>query len=103
MITLSGLRVNKDIRIEYTGLRPGEKLYEELFHKLEKLSKTSHQKLFRAHYRKINQDDFIKKFEILKMALKSAENHDYHYHLKLLVPEYKYNMERHDKHTEAAS
>jgi FlaA1/EpsC-like NDP-sugar epimerase len=46
MIQLSGFEVGKDIEIKYVGLRPGEKLYEELFFNKEKLKKTSHQKIF---------------------------------------------------------
>ncbi len=53
MIRLSGKEPDKDIQIEYTGLRPGEKLFEELFHPSEQLAKTQHVKLFKAKYREI--------------------------------------------------
>ena len=46
MINLSGLRPNKDIKIEFVGLRPGEKLYEELLMNEEGLQKTNHNKIF---------------------------------------------------------
>jgi FlaA1/EpsC-like NDP-sugar epimerase len=45
LICLSGYRVGKDIEIAYTGLRPGEKLYEELFLPNEEYQKTDHEKL----------------------------------------------------------
>lgn len=45
MITLSGLVPEKDIKIVFTGLRPGEKLYEELFDSEEKILPTSHEKI----------------------------------------------------------
>lgn len=45
MITLSGLRPNEDIQIEYVGLRPGEKLYEELVAEGEEVMPTSHEKI----------------------------------------------------------
>ena len=41
LVRLSGLRPNKDIEIKYTGIRPGEKLYEELFDQNETLLKTT--------------------------------------------------------------
>ena len=46
LIRLSGYEVNKDIEIVFTGLRPGEKLFEELFISGEEYEKTQHQKLF---------------------------------------------------------
>lgn len=51
MIRLSGLEPGKDIEIEFTGLRPGEKLYEELFHEMEALVSTEHSKILLARYR----------------------------------------------------
>ncbi|KRQ87426.1 UDP-N-acetyl-alpha-D-glucosamine C6 dehydratase [Caloramator mitchellensis] len=46
LIRLSGFEPDKDIRIEFTGLRPGEKLYEELLMSEEGLKKTKHKKIF---------------------------------------------------------
>ncbi|MEX0692262.1 MAG: nucleoside-diphosphate sugar epimerase/dehydratase [Gemmatimonadales bacterium] len=46
LIRLSGLEVDKDISIVYSGLRPGEKLYEELFNEGEEVSRTAHDKIF---------------------------------------------------------
>jgi FlaA1/EpsC-like NDP-sugar epimerase len=48
LIRLSGLEVNRDIEIKYTGLRPGEKLYEELFFSNDTAEATSHPKILRA-------------------------------------------------------
>jgi len=53
MIELSGLKVDHDIKIVYTGLRPGEKLYEELLHESEALQKTGHEKLLLAGSRDV--------------------------------------------------
>jgi FlaA1/EpsC-like NDP-sugar epimerase len=48
MIELSGYQIGRDIEITYTGLRPGEKLYEELFHDDEIPERTQHKKIFVA-------------------------------------------------------
>lgn len=48
LIRLSGLEVGQDIDIKYTGLRPGEKLFEELFVTEESYSRTAHEKIFAA-------------------------------------------------------
>jgi FlaA1/EpsC-like NDP-sugar epimerase len=48
MIRLAGTQPGRDISILYTGLRPGEKLFEELFHPLENYHSTSHPKIFEA-------------------------------------------------------
>jgi FlaA1/EpsC-like NDP-sugar epimerase len=45
LILLSGLRPNEDIKIEFTGMRPGEKLYEELSTMLEDTVPTAHEKI----------------------------------------------------------
>ena len=54
MIRLSGYEPEKDIRIEYIGLRPGEKLHEELFHKAENLLGTKHPKIMQAQARAVD-------------------------------------------------
>ena len=51
LIRLSGKRPGVDIEIQYTGLRPGEKLFEELFHHQEMLSGTTHEKILLARAR----------------------------------------------------
>ncbi len=51
MIRLSGKVPGSDVEIIYTGLRPGEKLYEELFHDSERLEHTKHEKIFLARHR----------------------------------------------------
>ncbi|MES9833994.1 MAG: nucleoside-diphosphate sugar epimerase/dehydratase [Candidatus Thiodiazotropha sp. DIVDIV] len=54
MIHLSGRTLESDIQIEYIGLRPGEKLYEELFHEKEQLEKTNHEKVLLARHRQVD-------------------------------------------------
>lgn len=51
LIRLSGREPGKDIRIEYVGLRPGERLREELFHQDERLEQTAHNKILLARHR----------------------------------------------------
>ncbi|MFB3087121.1 MAG: UDP-N-acetylglucosamine 4,6-dehydratase family protein, partial [Acidiferrobacterales bacterium] len=55
LILLSGKRPDEDIEIVYTGLRPGEKLYEELFHRDEELVDTAHPKILLAHSRMVDR------------------------------------------------
>ena len=61
MIRLSGLRVGHDIEVEFTGLRPGEKLYEELYGEGEQQRQTAHAKILVAQGKQpdlfqVNQD-----------------------------------------------
>jgi FlaA1/EpsC-like NDP-sugar epimerase len=51
MVRLSGKIPEQDIKIIYTGLRPGEKLHEELFYNDEKLAATNHPKILLAAHR----------------------------------------------------
>ncbi|MBS0431779.1 MAG: polysaccharide biosynthesis protein [Proteobacteria bacterium] len=54
MIRLAGKQPGRDVAIVYTGLRPGEKLFEELFHPLENYTGTAHPKIFRAAQREFS-------------------------------------------------
>jgi FlaA1/EpsC-like NDP-sugar epimerase len=73
MILLSGKEPGKDIDIVYTGLRPGEKLYEELFHENETLSGTSHDKILLASHRSV---DWGRMNDILKGIAESVGQYD---------------------------
>jgi len=68
MIRLSGLIPDKDIEIKYTGLRPGEKLYEELLMSEEGLKSTNNKKIFIGKPNDINKDIFFGQLEKLKLA-----------------------------------
>jgi len=68
LIRLSGKIPGEDIEIVYTGLRPGEKLYEELFHDAEKLAETSHPKILLAHCRQMDREELEKTFDAVQRA-----------------------------------
>lgn len=63
MIRLSGFEPNKDIRIEFTGLRPGEKLYEELLTAGEGTNTTTHKKIFEAALEDVDQEWLSREIE----------------------------------------
>lgn len=65
MILLSGLKPGEDIEIKYTGVRPGEKLCEELFNDKENFMKTTHERIFIAPDTLSPQDEIKKEMEYL--------------------------------------
>jgi FlaA1/EpsC-like NDP-sugar epimerase len=69
MIRLSGKTPGDDIKIEFTGLRPGEKLHEELFHRDEDLTDTSHEKVMLALSRKTDWQTLVKTMDDFKQAV----------------------------------
>ncbi len=91
MITLSGLRVDDDIEIIYTGLRPGEKLFEEVLHKSEDLQQTSHEKLLLASSRKVDWNWLTEELDKLQEAAISRNVDVLKEHLRNIVPEYQEN------------
>jgi FlaA1/EpsC-like NDP-sugar epimerase len=88
IIRLAGLEPEKDIKIEYTGLRPGEKLYEELFHSAEMLEKTKHMKLLQARFREINWEQLMRSINDLEEACDANSQINLLTAIKKLVPEY---------------
>ncbi|WP_367605764.1 polysaccharide biosynthesis protein [Legionella sp. W05-934-2] len=91
MIRLAGKKPGEDIKIEYTGLRPGEKLFEELFHDQEKLGQTAHAKLFKAKYRLMDWsilNDYILQ---MKQHCQFNQEAELLLLLKELVPEFRDN------------
>ncbi len=73
MIRLSGLRPHSDIEIVESGLRPGEKLYEELLIKTEELEKTENNMIFIEHDRPLSRNEVEEKLAILREAVLLAE------------------------------
>ena len=85
MIRLSG---QSDIEIIETGLRPGEKLYEELLIKTEEMDKTSNELIFIERDKPIGQDAIDKKLRILRDAVNSGSNEEVKTALATVVPTY---------------
>ncbi len=90
MIKLSGLEVGKDIEIKITGLRPGEKLYEELLSDGEKTLATHHPKILKAKVQETG-DREIAMIEELIQLFEEQENRRIVAKMKEIVPEFKSN------------
>ncbi|MFZ5765115.1 MAG: polysaccharide biosynthesis protein [Thermodesulfobacteriota bacterium] len=88
MIKLSGLVPGRDIKIEYIGLRPGEKLFEEVFHENEDLQGTSHPKLQLAQARQCDWQWLTAELDELARAATSRDVPELIRHLREIVPEY---------------
>ncbi len=90
LIRLSGYVPNEDIEIKITGLRPGEKLYEELLMGEEGLQKTAHDKIFVAEPMDITMDDIKEKLEKLNNLLnkENADLKDTKSVMKEIIPTY---------------
>ena len=104
MIELAGLKVGEDIEIEYTGLRPGEKLYEEVLSTKENTIPTSNEKI---HVAKVRQYDYAVVAEQIASLSQSAAEVDIPSTVRLMksiVPEYKSQnsrFEEYDREIEA--
>ncbi|MFB9052824.1 polysaccharide biosynthesis protein [Formosa undariae] len=88
MITLSGLSYPKDIDIKITGLRPGEKIYEELLANGENTKPTYHEKIMIAKARKIDVDTILNQILILKENNANCKTLETVSIIKSIVPEY---------------
>jgi len=90
LIRLSGLIPYEDIEIKFTGLRPGEKLYEELLLSEEDITQTSHSKIFIGKPIFSDLNYLIHHLEVLRGVVNRGEDEDIRQSLKNLVPEYTY-------------
>jgi FlaA1/EpsC-like NDP-sugar epimerase len=89
MIELSGYQVDKDIKITYTGLRPGEKLYEEVLSDSENTLPTSHEKIRIAKVREYDYDHANSSVDELEHYAKACDIPTVVRLMKHIVPEFK--------------
>jgi len=99
VIEFSGLQIGRDIDIEFTGIRPGEKLFEEMFLQSDSYERTPDQKIFvslnGSHHSPASlpeqevTEDFDSRVNTLVEAARSSDQHLIFRYLKQLVPDYK--------------
>jgi FlaA1/EpsC-like NDP-sugar epimerase len=88
MIRLANLEIGRDIQIEFTGLRPGEKLYEELLHSSENSLPTHHPRIMIAKQRDNGSHSTENEIQELIAATESEDSMQLVRRMKRLVPEY---------------
>lgn len=88
MIELSGLKVGEDIEILYTGLRPGEKLYEEVLSDKENTEPTMHERIRIAKVREYDYDTIVEQYDKLRDFAKTVDIPSLVKLMKAIVPEY---------------
>lgn len=88
LIKLSGFEPNVDIKIEVTGLRPGEKLYEEVLMDEEGLQKTSNNQIRIGRPIEIDEAEFKKELNILKRVADNDQDEKVDLIMKSIVPTY---------------
>jgi len=89
MISLAGLKPDVDIKIEEIGLRPGEKLYEELLNDKEKTTATINSKIMIAKVRTYDYNDVCNNLDRIVERAEAGDTHGMIYAMKEFVPEYK--------------
>ncbi len=100
MIRLTGLEPGNDIEITFTGLRPGEKLYEELFHESEALGATIHPKIMLSGSREIDWSGMQRMMDELRDACGKRDVQLIYNELKQLVPEADFVQSHRDESAE---
>jgi FlaA1/EpsC-like NDP-sugar epimerase len=88
VIELSGLRPDDDIEIQFTGLRPGEKLFEELSYKGENILLTNHPKIMRFASQPRELESLQRELQHLFANVQDIDPNELKFTLKRLIPEY---------------
>lgn len=89
LIRLSGLEEGQDIEIIYTGLRPGEKVTEELFSTKEGVNVTKYKKIFIARQADVDNHKLLKHIKDLENILNKADQTRMMHKIKEIIPEYR--------------
>jgi FlaA1/EpsC-like NDP-sugar epimerase len=88
MIRLAGKQLGRDIAIAYTGLRPGEKLHETLFHADELYRPTSHSKILEARARDASPEVIARALVLLQEGVAAYDNAELSRILRATIPEF---------------
>ena len=88
LIRLSGLTEGEDIEIVFTGVRPGEKLYEELFFSGDEVLKTSHPKIMKARYDAPDLRVYMQIVQLIESAMRNASDSYLRRSLEEIVPDF---------------
>ena len=97
MIRLSGYEPGKDIQIVYTGIRPGEKLFEELLTKEEGITASRHNKIFMAHPGMVNASALEKELENMENMTPDVDGERIFGVLKRIIPGFAHSYEEQNK------
>ncbi len=101
LIRLSGFEPHEDIEIDVTGLRPGEKLFEELLMSEEGMKETPHEKIFIGKPMFADFKVLLSMLDTLRNVIDEKDNHKLRDHLKSIVPSYRPNNELNDEFVES--
>jgi FlaA1/EpsC-like NDP-sugar epimerase len=94
MIELSGFKPEEDIKIEFTGLRPGEKLYEEPIHEMENIESTSHPKVRKLRNNRFNgSEDLVAELHTIYRE-EAGDSACLKTWLAAKIPEYRNGLDR---------
>lgn len=103
MVDLAGLKLGEDIQIVYTGLRPGEKLYEEVLSNKENTTATAHNRIYVAKVREYSYQDALAAIEVMEEHSIFVRIPEMVMKMKEFVPEFVSKnsvFEKFDKHEE---
>ncbi len=90
LIRLSGFKPHEDIKIEYTGLRPGEKLYEELLLNEEGITKTDNKKIYVGRPIEFSEEELLRKLKTLYYAAYRNNKDEVEMLIEDIVPTFKH-------------
>jgi len=88
LIRLSGLTEGEDIEIVFNGVRPGEKLYEELFFTGDEVLNTSHPKIMKARYEPPDLRVYMQIVQLIESAMRNASDSYLRRSLEEIVPDF---------------